>query len=537
MDLSKPIEIAEDVYWIGYVVPNDPFQCHTYLIKNKDESILIDPGSMITFPVVLEKIFSLVKLTDIKYIIMHHQDPDITGCYSTLESIMPKRKRYIVTHWRTTMLLKHFGWKTPFYLVNENNWQLKAGDRELEFIFTPYAHFPGAICTFDKATATIFSSDIFGSVNDDFKLFADQACLDGIKTFHKHYMPGKHILNYALKKIKAKEPKLIAPQHGSIIKDKKIMKEIFNLLTDLECGIFMLDDFIDDIFILSKVDDLLQELFEAIVNSMSFEHLLERIFSKTKKHLPIKQLALVGENYSYLIKDNKSTTFYREKISTDYNYKKELDKNIYIYINCKCYISKKDKTFMDILVKKISPYLLTSLEKDLYLKQLKQTKEILYLESITDHLTSLYNRRYLEEALDKKIKEARRYKFPLSAGMIDIDFFKKINDRFGHLIGDQVLKELAYLLKINFRDSDILARYGGEEFIVVMPFADLNKAYKRLEHFRKLVAQKKFCNQELHITISGGILEYKNEPIKDFLQKIDEKLYQAKKQGRNRIIF
>ena len=73
MDYTKAIEIAEDIYWVGYVIPNDPFQCHVYLIKNGDESILIDPGSMITFPIVLEKITSLVSLKDIKYIIMHHQ--------------------------------------------------------------------------------------------------------------------------------------------------------------------------------------------------------------------------------------------------------------------------------------------------------------------------------------------------------------------------------------------------------------------------------------------------------------------------------
>jgi len=108
VDLSKPIEIAEDIFWIGYVVPNDPFQCHVYLVRNGEESVLIDPGSMITFPVVLEKLFQVTPLRNIKYIILHHQDPDIVGCYSTLESIFPKGERFIVTHWRTETLLKHY---------------------------------------------------------------------------------------------------------------------------------------------------------------------------------------------------------------------------------------------------------------------------------------------------------------------------------------------------------------------------------------------------------------------------------------------
>jgi flavorubredoxin len=71
IDLSQPFELAEDVFWVGYYVPNDPFQCHVYLIRNGEESILIDPGSMITFPVVLEKIFKITSLRNIKYIIMH----------------------------------------------------------------------------------------------------------------------------------------------------------------------------------------------------------------------------------------------------------------------------------------------------------------------------------------------------------------------------------------------------------------------------------------------------------------------------------
>ena len=169
-DLSEPLELAEDVFWVGYVVPNDPFQCHVYLIRNGEESILIDPGSMITFPVVLEKILKLVSLRDIKYIVFHHQDPDITGCYSMLEELFPNttKPRYAVTHWRTKTLLKHYKWKTPFYLVDKNDWKLEAGDRTLEFVFTPYAHFPGAFCTYDRRSGILFSSDIFGAIRKSF---------------------------------------------------------------------------------------------------------------------------------------------------------------------------------------------------------------------------------------------------------------------------------------------------------------------------------------------------------------------------------
>ena len=241
-DLSKPIEIAEDIFWVGYVVPNDPFQCHVYLIRNREESILIDPGSELVLPVVLEKIYAVTPLRNIKYIVMHHQDPDITGCFSFLEKLFPEGERYIVTHWRTQALLKHYGWRTPFYLVEQHNWKLKAGDRELEFVFTPYAHFPGAICTFDPRTKTLFSSDIFGAISDKFFLFAEDTedYYRGVEFFHKHYMPSKVVLQHALREIKSKDPKLIAPQHGSIIRGNLIDK-VISRLENLDCGLYLIE--------------------------------------------------------------------------------------------------------------------------------------------------------------------------------------------------------------------------------------------------------------------------------------------------------
>ena len=155
---------------------------------------------------------------------MHHQDPDIVGCFSTLEKIMPKRERYIVTHWRAEMLLKHYMWKTPFYLVDQNDWKLKAGDVELEFIFTPYAHFPGAFVTKEKKSEIIFSSDLFGGLTEEFSLYAKDvdSYFEAAKPFHKHYMPSREVLHHALNQVQKNNPSMIAPQHGSIIKKEFI---------------------------------------------------------------------------------------------------------------------------------------------------------------------------------------------------------------------------------------------------------------------------------------------------------------------------
>ena len=296
MDYTKPIEIAKSIYWVGYVIPNDPFQCHVYLIKNESESILIDPGSMITFPVVLEKITSLVHLRDIKYIIMHHQDPDIVGCYSTLEKIMPKGKRYIVTHWQTEMLLKHYTWESPFYLINEHNWKLKAGNRELEFVFTPYAHFPGAFCTYDKKSGILFSSDLFGGFTEKFSLFAKSVdeYFESLKPFHKHYIPSNEVLHHALKQVQKKHPLMIAPQHGSIIK-KEMIEPLIEKMKDLECGLYLLDDYESDLYVLNKTDEVLKQFFKDTVSLSSFTLVLRNLFDNIKKAIPsIQKIEICG---------------------------------------------------------------------------------------------------------------------------------------------------------------------------------------------------------------------------------------------------
>ncbi|NIA12427.1 MAG: MBL fold metallo-hydrolase [Nitrospiraceae bacterium] len=140
VNLSKPIEIAPDTFWIGHYLPNISLQCHTYLIRKGNESAIIDPGGIATFPYVLQKMTQLIKLGDVKYLILSHQDPDIVGCVPMLENVLPPREnRLIVTHWRTFTLLRYLSLKTHFYLIDNNGWKLKLPDRTLEFVFTPYA--------------------------------------------------------------------------------------------------------------------------------------------------------------------------------------------------------------------------------------------------------------------------------------------------------------------------------------------------------------------------------------------------------------
>lgn len=160
--------------------------------------------------------------------------------------------------------------------------------------------------------------------------------------------------------------------------------------------------------------------------------------------------------------------------------------------------------------------------------------------AITDPLTGLYNRRYLSETGPKLVAASGRYKeHALSVVIFDIDHFKHINDTYGHLAGDKVLKEVARALQRNVRASDICVRFGGEEFLVLLPSTDFKRAFIVAEKIRKIVANMAIPVEEgenVHLTISGGVAAYaEGLTLESLIKRADEALYRAKQAGRDRI--
>lgn len=176
-------------------------------------------------------------------------------------------------------------------------------------------------------------------------------------------------------------------------------------------------------------------------------------------------------------------------------------------------------------------------------KQFWQILQNHYLFSIshTDPLTGLYNRRHLESALEYEIKRARRKDYPLGLIFVDLDYFKKINDRFGHARGDQVLVQTAEILVESLREMDIACRLGGEEFVILLPDTNLRDIESITRRLQKNIANHSFHHKQevFHVTASFGYGYYKSAIDLDysqFLERIDRALYQAKEGGRNRIV-
>jgi diguanylate cyclase (GGDEF)-like protein len=170
---------------------------------------------------------------------------------------------------------------------------------------------------------------------------------------------------------------------------------------------------------------------------------------------------------------------------------------------------------------------------------------LLEQENITDPLIGIYNRRFLNRRLTEEFQKANRYHLPLSILLIDIDHFKRVNDTFGHQVGDRVLRYWGELILGIVRASDLVARYGGEEILVIAPNTFLSAGGALAERIRTTVESHELIlssetdrRQAIRITVSIGVAELNSKitSIENFLIQADEALYRAKREGRNRVI-
>jgi len=184
----------------------------------------------------------------------------------------------------------------------------------------------------------------------------------------------------------------------------------------------------------------------------------------------------------------------------------------------------------------------TQIRKRRYTDHLRDNVQNSIEMAITDPLTGLHNRRYMESHLTTLAEQASMRAKPLALMMLDIDYFKSINDNHGHDAGDDVLREFAVRIRKSIRGIDLACRYGGEEFVIVMPETDLHVAGMVAERLRRSIAGEPFSIEKgakrIDVTISIGIstLETKGEAIGDVLKRADQALYRAKNDGRNRVV-
>lgn len=177
-----------------------------------------------------------------------------------------------------------------------------------------------------------------------------------------------------------------------------------------------------------------------------------------------------------------------------------------------------------------------SRDLEISMKRLSEANEKIEAASRTDNLTGLANRRVLQDRVSALISISKRHNFPLSVVMADLDNFKLINDKFGHILGDQVLKRFASIIRELCRYEDIPIRYGGEEFLIFLPMTELRQAESFAERICSVIRKEIILPDNKAVTSSFGVAQYKqDEELEVFLCRADNALYVAKNSGKNRV--
>jgi diguanylate cyclase (GGDEF)-like protein len=543
MSTEGPVQIGEGTWWVGTRLENDQFQCHAYFIDNGPDSILLDPGSPLTIRATLDKVAAVADLDSIRYLVCHHPDPDIAASLPYLSERLTRDDVVVVTEWRAQALLKHYGHRFDYYLVEEHDWKVPLGTgRDLEFQLTPYLHFPGAMVSYDTLTATLFSSDLFGGFVPDSDVLVSHDIdyiIDAARPFHQHYMPSTELLSAGLARIQHRWPHIrqIAPQHGHII-PAEIVDAAFAALKDIDCGVFTLADADIDLKRLLRISEAKARITEALLTIAEPSTLVIAMNTILASTHGSRGCAL------FIDVPDQGWTMWEEGVAGPIRRDPEGGRPTVDLLGppaARLVLHSKDDAHPDEDLLRMLADMASTVRPaiDTYLQKLSQSQREAGLRaaSLTDPLTGLGNRRALEE-------DAPAGDFALIA--LDLDHFKNVNDSFGHAAGDVVLTRVSEVLRASVRAADSVYRLGGEEFLVYLP-ANGEGPAATLVAATAIAARIRTTIRELdltglapggHLTVSQGVVtvaQAGSEQLAEALDAADAAVYESKTGGRDRV--
>lgn len=537
---SSAVELDQGVFWVGTLKEQRGLDCNPYLIIEQEEGVLIDPGSVIDFETVKKNVEAIIPLEKIRYIILHHQDPDLCSSTPLFEEAGFTGK--IVTHWRTSFFIQYYGIRSPLHILNENGFLLKLSEkRTLHFIPAPYMHFPGAVMTLDPVTKILFSGDVFGAFSYKRRLWAEDDYAEAMKVFHENYIPSNDIIRPVMEKLLTLPLEIIAPQHGSIIKGRNKIIESIHILKELECGGYL--------------TAIRKELAEA----GNYTGLCNKVLKRYYALFPREEIIRIFDNTEIIL--DKNSGMIQDYKSTG----NELWNNLFQII----YMNKDIKwlTAIESLVEKLAaeydielPDVFHSalISNQKQLQQLDETNRELRLEAekmksqlseISNQLmrcplTGLYNEKFFIEFLQSRQKEKD---IEYSILFIEIDNIISINNEYDKNVGDELISGVAYLI-MNYikedasRINNLLIKLNAPGFALYIPVTDKQAVRQIAERIRNDIRNAEIFIQPVTVSIgivfSTEFIETKNErevTALALLQQGQARALQARKSGGNSI--
>jgi diguanylate cyclase (GGDEF)-like protein len=550
-----PLEIAPRVWWVSGMLPDDRFQCHAYLIEQGNRSVLIDPGSALTADAVVTSVEQVVGTENLRWLVCSHADPDIIAAVPTLLAAGLSPDAAIVTHWRDEALMRHLGWPLPFVRVDELGWRLELEDRALRFVFTPYVHFAGAFCSFDERSGTLFSSDLFGAFSDDDALVArPDSSLAGMRRFHEHYMPSREALAHSVDLLRGLPIERIAPQHGQVI-PAELVPRVFEEVASWECGLYLEVGEDPGLSFLFAAHRTLHDLAQLLLEGPDFPSVAEHLAGVAEALLGAVSLELWARAGGEILVFDAADGFAGRRAVPPVGVQRLLDGDradgdsddssllvplatpgsptvegvAVVTLGAPPRLDTREQRLLD----DVAALVATAVRREVTRRLGELDRAELYEQAVRDGLTGLHNRFYLRDVLPRMLAGSDRDGAPISILMVDIDHFKKVNDEYGHLVGDEVLRHVARAISEVCRAGDLAVRFGGEEFLVVLSGAAGRGAPDVAARLREAVAQA--SGQLPPVTVSVGVAERRlGESGDDVISRADCALYDAKAAGRDR---
>ncbi len=553
-------EIKPGLFWIGETVAGLTIK-NAYLLIEGNEGVLFDPGFFhrSIIGTIIEKWPDL----KLKYIIYPTVNFEHYPLIWELSQADYTKDSQIIVHEIHRKFLEPLKLGEKLLFVADHT--LRSAHCNIRFIPVGVLNFPGTLFTYLEKHKTLLSGPIFGSLyerNIKNIYVEDPEYFKFVESFHRGYHVTSRYLVKPIDIVKTLHPEILGPSTGLLYRGK-LIKDLVDFLAvnaDVEETFF---------------EELVDNVMEVITTALNIRDALPQIIDLITKRTTIKDIAILTFNDPLTL----TTARDRGKIKLD-EYRKNsklmadiakavnrsaifefhlpafakyLEEGKFYLVPLKIQHGPKSALVISVygeldedlkgFLYKILPAISAAVDREnIYerlILEIQRYKDQIWIDS----LTGLYNKNYLLKEAGKIFASYERYGNHFSLVMFDIDDFKKINDTYGHLVGDVVLEDFGEIIRRYSRKTDIPIRFGGEEFLVILPHTKSRGAYIFSEKIRSIIRKKKFRtkNAEFTITVSAGVAGTDILPeVKDFDELVkftDMALYEAKKRGKDQTVI